>query len=206
MEEFSELLMRSTLHDMANVLAGVKGIVDLNPPDQPISPRDRQRLEAVLEEGISTLERCRHLTMATLPEAAMEPGADWREQLLEELKPLGTLFRSQFALAFEGAPEWDQWAGRLHRSYIRAVTRQVMPFAKGTVMSIRCGADPDGWRVQWSPAPGMPDNLVPGADVDHMDICGRWALQAGAALASSLTCEGGSLLLRIPRQGVGQGR
>jgi len=198
--------MRSTLHDMANVLAGVKGILDLNPQGQPISPRDRQRLGAVLEEGIGTLERCRHLTMATLPDAAPEAGADWREQLLEELEPLGTLFRSGFTLAFEGAPEWDQWAGQLHRSYIRAVTRQVMPFAKGAVMNILCSADPDGWRVQWSPAPGLPENLAPGADVNHMDICGRWALQAGSALASSLTCEGGSLVVRIPRRGAGQGR
>jgi len=199
MEKFSKLLMRSTLHDLANILAGVKGILDLNPPGEPISPRDRQRLDAVLEEGISTLERCRHLTMATLPDSALEPGTDWREQLLEELEPLGTLFRSQFALVFEGAPEWDQWAGRLHRSYVRAVTRQVMPFAKGAVMTIRCGADPDGWRVQWSPAPALPENLVPGADEGQMDICGRWAVRAGSALASSLSCEGGSLVARIPR-------
>jgi hypothetical protein len=66
-------------------------------------------------------------------------------------------------------------------------------------MTIRCGAGPDEWRVQWSPAPALPENLVPGANEGQMDICGRWALRAGSALASSLSCEGGSLVARIPR-------
>jgi hypothetical protein len=127
MDKTSEQLMRSTLHDMANVLAGVKGILDLNRAGQPIGDRDRQRLEAVIEEGITTLDRCRHLSMATLPDGPLEPGSAWRAQLLEELEPMGTLFRSRFELAFDGAPEWDQWSGQLLRGYVRALTRQVMP-------------------------------------------------------------------------------
>ena len=71
MEKSSELLLRSALHDMANVLAGVRGIVDLNQPGQPLSQRDRDRLEAVIEEGVCTLNRCRHLTLDTLPDSLL---------------------------------------------------------------------------------------------------------------------------------------
>ena len=199
MDKSSEFLMRSTLHDMANVLAGVKGIVDLNLPGQPISQRDRQRLEAVIDEGIATLERCRHLTMATLPDDSLEPGEAWREQVMEELEPMGTLFRSRFELVFEGAPEWDQWPGKLLRGYVRAVTRQVMPFAKGTVMNIHCNAGPTGWGFQWSPAPALPESLGPGAEDRPLDICSRWAARAGSALDATLLCEAGTLSARIPR-------
>ena len=191
--------MRSTLHDMANVLAGIKGIVDLNLPGQPISQRDRQRLEAVIDEGIATLDRCRHLTMATLPDDTLEPGGAWREQVLEELEPMATLFRSRFELVFEGVPEWDQWPGKLLRGYVRAVTRQVVPFAKGSVMSIRCNAGPDGWGFQWTPAPALPESLGPGAEDRPMDICSRWAARAGSALDAALFCEAGTLSARIPR-------
>jgi hypothetical protein len=199
MDKYSELLMRSTLHDMANVLAGVKGILELNQPGQPINLRDKQRLEAVLEEGIATLDRCRHLAMETLPDRLLEPGAAWRGQLLEELEPMGTLFRSRFELDYDGAGVWDQWPGRLLRGYVRAVTRQVMPYAKGGTMIINCSADPGEWRLQWTPVPALPDSLGPGPDDRALDICGRWAVRAGSALGVSLSCEDGSLLAHLPR-------
>jgi hypothetical protein len=202
MEKFSELLIRSTLHDLANVLAGVKGILDLNPPGQPMILRDRQRLEAVLEEGVAALERSRHLAMDTLPERVAEPGPDWRARLLEELAPLGTLFRSQIDLAFEGAPECDQWAGQLLRSYVKAVTRQVLPQARNATLCLRCRADQDAWRVGWSPVLVLPENLAPGADEETMDICGRWARRAASALGSSLEHQEGFLWARIPRAAV----
>jgi hypothetical protein len=199
MDKIPERLLRSTLHDLANVLAGAKGILDLNLPGQPLGPRDRQRLEAVIDEGIITLERCRHLAMATLPDGPLEPGPDWREQLLEELAPLATLFRSRFELVYEGAPEWDQWPGDLLRGYVRAVTRQVMPHARDAVMSIHCRAEAHEWRLQWSPAPALPESLGPNSGEAPQDICVRWAVRTGSALRSSLACEAGSLLARIPR-------
>jgi len=201
MDKISEQLMRSTLHDMANVLAGVKGILDLNLAGQPIGDRDRQRLEAVIEEGITTLDRCRHLSMATLPDGPLEPGSAWRAQLLEELEPMGTLFRSRFELAFDGAPEWDQWSGQLLRGYVRALTRQVMPHAKGRTMTIRFSVGPDAWMLRWSPAPALPESLAGGQEERPVDICSRWAMQVGAALGATLSCEAGSMFARIPRGG-----
>jgi hypothetical protein len=199
MAQFPESLMRSALHDMANVLGGVRGILDLTLPGQPVSPRDRLRLEAVTDEGIATLERCRHLAMATFPEAPMEPGAAWREQLLEELQPMATLFRSHIELGFEAAPGCDQWPGKLLRGYVRAVTRQVMPHAEGAVMTILCSAGPDQWHLRWSPAPALPENLGPNAAGEALDICARWAAWTGAALGATLSCEAGALCARIPR-------
>jgi hypothetical protein len=191
--------MRSTLHDMANVLAGVKGLMDLNVPGQPINLRDRQRMEAVIEEGIATLDRCRHLAMATLPDAPMEPGGPWRDQLLEELEPMGTLFRSRFELAFQGAPEWDQWPGALLRGYARAVTRQVLPYARGGTMAIQCGAAAEGWLLRWTPATAVPEGLTASSQDRPSDICSRWAVRVGSVLGASLACEAGSLCVRIPR-------
>ncbi len=191
--------MRSTLHDMANVLAGVKGLLDLNLPGQPFNLRDRQRLEAVIEEGIATLDRCRHLAMATLPEGPLEPGNLWRDQLLEELEPMGTLFRSRFELGFEGAAEWDQWPGPLLRGYVRAVTRQVLPYARGGTMTIQCGSAPDGWLLRWTPATALPEGLTAGSEDRPTDICSRWAVRLGSALGAALACEAGSLCARIPR-------
>jgi hypothetical protein len=200
MDKTSELLMRSTLHDMGNILAGVKGILDLNDPDQPISQRDRQRLEAVIDEGVATLDRARHLTMATLPEGALEAGPAWRDQLLEDLGPMATLFRSRYEISFEGAPEWDQWPGHRLRSYVRAVTRQVIPQAKGGVMSLGCVAGPDEWLLRWSPVPFLPESLAQGPEDGPADTCVRWAARVGSALGASLGLEGGALLARIPRQ------
>jgi hypothetical protein len=200
MEKTSEALIRSTLHDMANVLAGVRGIIDLTLPGQPISQRDRDRLGAVIQEGVATLERSRHLAVSTLPESDLEPGPTWREVLLEDLDPLGVLFRCRFELTYQGAPEWDQWPGKLLNDYVRAVTRQVLPYAKAAVLGITCCAGPDGWSLRWSPAPTLPEALTPGPEDRPMDICSRWAARAGAVLGASLSCEGESLVARLPRE------
>ena len=39
MDKPAESLFRATLHDLANVLGGVRGIMELNPPGQPITAR-----------------------------------------------------------------------------------------------------------------------------------------------------------------------
>jgi hypothetical protein len=202
MDKPSEVLFRSTLHDMANILAGIRGIVDLCPPGQPLAPRDRDRLGAVVEEGITALERSRHLALGTLPEAALEPGGAWRESLREDLEPLGVLFRCRFDLAGPPAPEWDQWPGRLLRGYARAVTRLVLPYAKAPVVALEGGADAQGWDLRWSPAPVFPEILAPGPEDRPMDICAHWALRVGEALGISLAWEAGRLSARIPRPRV----
>jgi hypothetical protein len=74
-----------------------------------------------------------------------------------------------------------------------------MPHAKNGTLRIRCAAEPEAWRLTWSPVPTLPENLAPDVDEDSMDICGRWARRTGAALGSSLECRGGCLMARVPR-------
>jgi len=199
MEKYSELFIRAALHDLANVLAGVRGIVDLTSPEEPLSPRDRGRLEAVLDEGAITLERCRHLAMGTFPSGALEAGQDWRDQLSEDLAPLGLLFRTRIELTAAVAPEDDQWPGGLLRGYLHAVTRQVLPYAKGGLLGIHCTAGPREWRVRWHPAAAIPDSLAPGPEDRSRDICARWTLACASALEADLTSGEGALQVRIPR-------
>ena len=199
MEKYSELFIRAALHDLANVLAGVRGIVDLAPTDQPISLRDRNRLEAVLDEGALTLDRCRHLAMGTFPSGLPESGEDWLDQLREDLAPLGVLFRSRIDLGFEGAAQADPWPGGLLRSFVHAVTRQTLPYSRGGAMTILCSAAPQEWQVRWSPAAAMPDSLKPDPEGQSGDICTRWTLACASALGADLAVLDGALRARIPR-------
>jgi hypothetical protein len=199
MDKASESLFRSTLHDMANILAGIRGIVDLSDPDQPLPRRDRERLEAAFEEGNSILRRCRHLAMDTLPTAALEPGAEWRDRLLEEIAPLATLFRRECQLDLEAAPQWDQWPGPRMRALAHAITRQVLPYAKDGPMAIVCVATAEAWRIRWSPVQQLPDQLVQAPGHPPLDTCGQWAAAIAADLGATLTVCDGALEARVPR-------
>jgi hypothetical protein len=199
MEKSSEILIRSTLHDLANVLAGIRGILDLTPPGQPLAPRDRDRMGAVIDEGVATLDRSRHLALDTQFPAAPETWEAWRNALLEDLEPLAILFRCRFQLELEGPGAEDAWPGKLLRSYARAVTRQVVPYAKAGVLTIACAAVPEGWRLRWAPVPALPENLAAGDQERPMDIAAHWAVRTGVKLGVRLSWAEGALQARIPR-------
>lgn len=199
MDHASEALIRSVIHDMANALSGVRGILELSPTDRPLSPRDRDRLEAVLAEGVTTLERGRHLAMGTLPDAVAEPGALWRRSLLERLHPLGTLFRCRFEVGYEGDPLHDTWPGELLKGYVHAFARHTLPYVQDGVLGILFGADEREWRVRWSPAANPPEAFVADHDARARDVASRWVLRVGGSLGATLGSEGGATLVRIPR-------
>ncbi len=199
MEKHSELLIRSALHDMANILAGIQGILELADPQRPLGVRDKDRLDAVVEEGMATLVRARHLAMGTLPEALMQEGVDWRAQLAEELRPMGILFKCQFAIVYEGGPAPDLWLGTLLRTYVRAVARQVLPYVHTGLLDIRCAIEDGCWRVRLAPATFVPDTLVAVPEDRPGDISGRWAVHLRQTLKADVSCEDGVLTLRIPR-------
>ena len=201
MDKPAEFLIRSALHDLANVLAGIRGILDLGDPDEPMSTRDRDRLDAVLDEGLNTLERTRCLAMGQLPEAALEPGDAWRSHLLEELQPLGVIFRSAFEVTPEGEPGWDQWPGPRLRGYVRAVTRQVLPYVRTGRLAIRCEARERAWTVRWDGVAAIPENLLPLPEDRPRDIATRWAAEVAGALDITVTLEDGALAARMPRTG-----
>lgn len=198
MDSDSQALMRASLHDLANVLAGLQGILDLSDPDQPLSARDRARLEALLEDGLGTLDRSRHLAMETVPHAEVESGNEWRHHLSERLKPLATMFRKQFELRQEGDLRFDQWPGERLLGGVAALARQTLPFCQGEKVEIRMEATATEWRLSWPQVSAVPENLVPGAPVPK-DISGRWFLRIRDAMNAHLQMEDHGLTLRIPR-------
>lgn len=199
MDPASEALMRSSLHDLANSLSGIRGILELSDPNRPLSPRDRERLEAILAEGMVTLDRSRSLAMGTLPDALPETGTDFRHLLKEHLAPLCSLFRAHIVVGYKGGADHDRWPGELLRGYATAVTRQILPYVQGRPLEILCGADEREWRLRWTPATAIPESLRPELEARPRDISARWALRVGGSLGVSLHQEGDTLLARIPR-------
>jgi hypothetical protein len=199
MDPTSEALMRSALHDLANVLCGIQGILELSEPHLPLTPRDRARLEAVISDGMVALDRSRHLAMGTFPDSMVESGLDWRHQLAEQLKPLGTLFRRQFRVLYGGKPADDRWPGELLRSYARALTRQILPYVQSESVEIHCSGDSREWRLQWSQTTVIPESLRPEMETRPRDISARWAMRVGTALNATLSADKDGLLARIPR-------
>jgi len=184
---------------MANTLSGIRGILELSEPSAPLSPRDRARLEAILLEGIGTLERARHLAMESLPQATIEPGTDWRRHLKAMLEPLSVIFRCNIEVGFEGSPGADQWPGDLARGYALALTRQILPYVQGGSMSILCSADGDHLKIRWQPVSNIPEGLQKGDDTRSRDIAARWATRTGDALGARLVGEAEALVALIPR-------
>lgn len=199
MDPSAEALMRSTLHDLANCLSGVRGILDLSDTRQPLTPRDRERLDAIIEDGMATLTRARHLAMGTLPEGMPESGAEWREQLRHQLSPLGTLFRCGFELSYDGDPACDRWPGEAFRSLVVALARQILPYRQEGPLRLRFQADHHGWSVHLSPAPGIPDGLRPEAAGRPSDLCVRWIHWLQSDLGASFADTEGGMTLRVPK-------
>lgn len=187
MEPASEALMRSALHDLANTLSGIRGVLELSDPDRPLSRRDRLRLEAVLSEGMATLERSRHLAMETLPATSLEPGLEWRALLESALNPLATVFRCTLRLHYKGSALHDHWPGECLRGHLAAMARNLLPYAEAQEIDLIFEADEHEWRVIWTPIGTLPPSLDASKTDRSRDIASRWTLQTGAALGSKLS-------------------
>jgi hypothetical protein len=192
--------MRSAIHDMANTLSGIRGILELSDPSVPLSRRDRSRLEAILDEGMGVLERGRHLAMGTVPEAQSEPGADWRRRLEAMLQPLSVIFRCSFEIRFEGISEHDHWPGDLLRGYALSLTRQLLPYMDGNVLKVVCTADQAQLGLQWHPISAFPESLQGEQEARPRDICARWVARAGEAVGAKLICSEDTVQVQVPRR------
>jgi len=184
---------------LANVLSGIRGILELSDPEQPLTPRDRLRLDAVITDGVIALERSRHLGMGTLPESMVESGLDWRHQFSEQLRPMGTLFRRNFNIRFAGELTDDRWPGELLRGYATALTRQILPYVQGETLEIITQSNPKEWCLVWPQATVIPESLKPELAARPRDISARWALRVGESLGASLRVDGDGLTVRVPR-------
>ena len=188
MERASEELIRAALHDLANSLSGIQGILDLSDPSRPLTTRDRDRLGAVLSEGQVTLGRTRSLAMEILPAAGREAGAEWTALLQDQLAPLCILFRSRVEVTC-GAVEMP---GPRLRAFIHAVARLLLPYAAETGLKVAAAAGPEGWSVRFEPAAALPESLEPSAPAPG-DIASRWARRLADALGARYELEAGAL-------------
>lgn len=199
MDKPSQLLIRSSLHDMANVLAGIQGILDLSDPARPLAARDRERLDAVLSEGLATLARARHLALETLPDALPQEGPDWRAQLADELHPLGVLFRNRFEFDPMPGPGPDRWPGTLLRSHLRAAIRQVLPYIQGDLLRLEFRSERHELRIVMRPVTLMPEGLQRLPEDKPGDMSSRWAMRSAAALGLEYQWRDQTLTARLPR-------
>ena len=135
--------------------------------------------------------------MGQCPDTSLEPGEPWRSQLLEELQPMGVIFRSAFDLTPEQS---DPWPGPALRGYVRAVTRQVLPYVRTGRLTIHLEAREDAWTVRWDGVGAIPDNLLPAPEDRPRDIASRWAEAVAQDLDIRLTLEDGALVARMPRK------
>lgn len=197
MERPSEMLIRAALHDVANVFAAIQGVLDLTPPGRPLADRDRDRLEAVLDEGAATLGRARHLAMGTCPGSEAEEAFDWQAHLAGDLKALGVLYRRRISVRVEDPSR--PWPGGLLRGYLRAAVKQVLPYVQGDLLELACRAGDEAWTVGLSPIPFVPESLLEQPEDKPGDISGRFALRVADVLRLTLSCENGTLTIRIPR-------
>lgn len=198
MDKDSELLMRAALHDLANVLAGVQGVLELTPEDAPLSPRNRARLDAVVSEGLGILGRARHLAMGTLPDASPQPAQEWREQLADELVPLALLYKAPLDVQLEPGPGPAEFPGEALRTYVRSACRQVLPYARSG-LRIQARSEEGCWRLRMTPVSQMPEGLGVLPEGRSGDISGRWAQRVAEAMGISVVFEDGGLTFRIPR-------
>jgi hypothetical protein len=197
MEPAAEELIRSALHDVANTLSGIRGILDLSDPSRPLTPRDRDRLDAVLLEGVTVVQRTRHLALGTCPEAMAESPEAWRNALLAELQPLATLFKAPLDIRCDAPPSMGV-PGLALREFIHGMARLLLPYAGESGIRVRCRPDSGCWRLEFEPAAAIPDCLLPNAP-ERRDIAARWVCYLLDALKISLTHEGSILSASMPR-------
>jgi hypothetical protein len=199
MEAAAEELIRSALHDMANSLSGIRGILDLSDPSQPLSHRDRDRLDAVLREGMSLVQRTRNLALGICPEGTVESPEVWRGALLEQLQPLATLFRAPLDIQCD-APATQGVPGPALREFVHGMARLLLPYAGESGIRVRCRPESGAWRLDFRPAEAIPECLLPGAS-SRRDVAARWVGFLIDALKITLTHEGETLTARLPAQG-----
>ena len=194
MERASEELIRAALHDLANTLSGIQGILDLSDPAKPLSARDRDRLAAVLSEGQVTLGRARGLAMESLPGEGREAGPDWTRLLQEQVAPLCLLFRSRVDVSCAAT----ELPGPRLRGFIHAKARLLLPYAAEQGLQVAAEGDANAWTVRFEPVAALPEGL--GAGEGPRDIASRWARRLGESLGARYELQDGFLHVSGPRR------
>jgi hypothetical protein len=191
-------LWRTTLHDFNNLLAGIQGVLDLSDPLQPLSPRNRLRLEASLEEGRNLVAMARTLALKRLPDAGSLAWSEWREGLLQRLEPLSVLFNCPMEVV-NAAASGPAWPAPLLQDWAAAFSRQLLPWIAPGTLRIEAEASGSHWVLRWPGAPPIPPGLRPDPPEDAaLNLTSLWLRATANRLQVRLEEEGGALIARMP--------
>lgn len=190
-----ERLWRAALHDLNNAFGGLRGILDLNPdPTKPLKERDRQRMEAVVTEGLHLVATARGLLLGTPTEDALVSAEAFRESLQARLASLSSLHRCPVQVRVEG----EGWPAPGFVGLAAAVCRQLMPLVAPDSLHLDARATGEGWSLTWSPMDALPESLQPGED-RHRDLAAHLALSVMEGRGGRFEVRGGTLVATFPR-------
>ena len=196
----SETLWRTALHDFNNLLAGIQGVLDLSDPAEPLSQRNRMRLEASLEEGRNLVAMSRTLALGRIPDPGHLPWPEWREGLLRRLEPLSVLFKCPVEVVLMEAGDGRPWPAPLLQDWALALSRQILPWVAPGVLRIEAGAAPEGWSLRWPGAPPIPPALLPEPPEDAArNLTSLWLRSMGERLGVALEAQDGALTAFLPK-------
>ena len=196
----SETLWRTALHDFNNLLAGIQGVLDLSDPAEPLSARNRLRLEATLEEGRNLVAMSRALALGRMPDAGQLPWPEWREGLLRRLEPLSVLFKCPVEVVLMEPGEGRPWPAPLLQDWALAFSRQILPWVAPGVLRVEAEASPEGWLLRWPGAPPIPPALLPDPPEEAArNLTSLWLRSVGERLGLTLEARDGALLARVPK-------
>ncbi|HEX9082408.1 MAG TPA: hypothetical protein VF768_09015 [Holophagaceae bacterium] len=193
-----ERLWRTALHDFNNLLAGIQGVLDLSDPAQPLSPRNRLRLEATLEEGRNLVEMSRALALDRLPDPGRLSWSEWQSGLLRRLEPLSVLFSCPVEVVSSGAGE-ASWPAPLLQDWAAALSRQLLPWIAPGTLRIEATATPEAWILRWPGAPSVPAGLRPDPPEEvALNLTSLWLRATASRLRVALVEVEGVLEVRVP--------
>lgn len=191
-----EALWRATLHDLNNAFGGLRGILDLNPdPMRPLRERDRQRLEAVVAEGLHLVALARGMVLGRVDGDQPLEAKAFQEALEARLAPMISLHRCPVTLAIKGGP----WPHPGLVTFCASVSRQLLPMVAPGPLFLDLEGREDVLVLTWSPVEAIPESLLPGED-RHRDLPAHHALAYLEARSGALELAQGGLRVTLPRR------
>lgn len=190
-----EPLWRAALHDLNNAFGGLRGILDLNPdPARPLRERDRQRMEAVVSEGLHLVALSRALLLGRESEDHPVDAETFRTALEARLAPMISLHRCPVTLNIQGSP----WPQPSLITFCASVCRQLLPLVAPGPLFLDLAATDEAWTLTWSPVEVLPESLQPGED-RHRDLPAHHARIFLEARRGALELRQGGLCATLPR-------
>lgn len=195
----SKELWRASLHDFNNLLAGIQGVLDLSDPRQPLSPRNRMRLEASLEDGKTLVAMVRGMALGRWPDTGQVPWLEWKQGLELRLDHLSIIYGCPVEVVRLDNPTEDSWPSPLLQDWAAAFSRQILPWIAPGTLRLEVERSLDGWVIRWPGAPPIPINLQPDPPADAaLNVMALWVRTMTERMHITLEAAEGLITARIP--------